>query len=70
MHWTWGDAETLAKKSVNVQKRRVDDQGLIQLFLLDPNGVKVELNFAASEVNTVDPELLNEDLVMARGTGK
>jgi hypothetical protein len=33
---------------------------------LDPNGVKVELNFDADEVKEVDPELLGEDLKMAR----
>ncbi len=63
-----GLAETLAhlrRKSVAVQKRRVDDQALYQLFLLDPNGVKVELNFDADEVKEVDPELLGEDLKMA-----
>ena len=63
-----GLAETLThlrRKSVAVQKRRVDDQALYQLFLLDPNGVKVELNFDADEVKGVDPELLGEDLKMA-----
>ena len=30
-------------------ERQVDNQGLYQLFLTDPNGVKVELNFLASE---------------------
>ena len=59
----------LQKKSVDIQKRRVDDQGLFQLFLLDPNGVKVELNFDADEVTEVDPELLNENLIMAQGAG-
>jgi hypothetical protein len=28
---------------------QVNDQGLYQLCLFDPNGVKVELNFAAAE---------------------
>ncbi|HIO32940.1 MAG TPA: hypothetical protein EYN24_00215 [Gammaproteobacteria bacterium] len=56
----------MRRKSVAVQKRRVDDQALYQLFLLDPNGVKVELNFDADEVKEVDPELLSEDLKMAQ----
>jgi catechol 2,3-dioxygenase-like lactoylglutathione lyase family enzyme len=30
-------------------ERQVNDQGLYQLFLFDPNGVKGELNFAAAE---------------------
>ena len=39
----------LQKQKVEFKERRVDDQSLYQLFLFDPNGVKVELNFAASE---------------------
>jgi catechol 2,3-dioxygenase-like lactoylglutathione lyase family enzyme len=39
----------LKKQNVEFKERRVDDQSLYQLFLLDPNGVKVELNFAAAE---------------------
>jgi len=45
-------AETIAhldRLGIAYKERQVDDQGLYQLFLLDPNGVKVELNFAASE---------------------
>ena len=36
----------------------VNDQGLFQLFMLDPNGVKVELNFSNDEVQGVEPELM------------
>jgi catechol 2,3-dioxygenase-like lactoylglutathione lyase family enzyme len=39
----------LRREGVPFKERRVDDQGLYQLFLVDPNGVKVELNFAAAE---------------------
>jgi len=39
----------LEAEGVAFQQRMVDDQGLYQLFLLDPNGVKVELNFANTE---------------------
>ena len=39
----------LREKKINVKHRRVDDQALYQLFLLDPNGVKVELNFDVDE---------------------
>ena len=35
----------LREKKVDVKHRRVNDQALYQLFLLDPNGVKVEINF-------------------------
>ena len=37
----------LDDKGIEYTKRQVDDQGLFQLFLIDPNEVKVELNFAA-----------------------
>jgi catechol 2,3-dioxygenase-like lactoylglutathione lyase family enzyme len=39
----------LERLGVPFTERQVDNQGLYQLFLNDPNGVKVELNFLASE---------------------
>lgn len=39
----------LRTQKVEFKERQVDDQGLYQLFLFDPNGVKVELNYANSE---------------------
>ena len=39
----------LDAKGIEYTKRQLDDQELFQLFLIDPNGVKVELNFEASE---------------------
>jgi catechol 2,3-dioxygenase-like lactoylglutathione lyase family enzyme len=42
--------EKLHSLGVDFKERQVNDQGLYQLFLFDPNGVKVELNFSASEV--------------------
>ena len=39
----------LDSKGIEYTKRQLDDQELFQLFLIDPNGVKVELNFEASE---------------------
>ena len=42
--------EHLKKNNVEFKERQVDDQGLYQLFLFDPNGVKVELNFEVAEV--------------------
>lgn len=39
----------LQKLKIEFKERRVDDQSLYQLFLFDPNGVKIELNFAAAE---------------------
>jgi catechol 2,3-dioxygenase-like lactoylglutathione lyase family enzyme len=39
----------LDRLGIAYKERQVDDQGLYQLFLFDPNGVKVELNFSAAE---------------------
>jgi catechol 2,3-dioxygenase-like lactoylglutathione lyase family enzyme len=39
------------------RQRQVDAQGLYQLFLFDPNGVKIELNFPAAEAEGLQPEL-------------
>ena len=39
----------LKKLGIEFKERRVDDQALYQLFLIDPNGVKVKLNFAAAK---------------------
>ena len=50
--------ENLQKHGVKFHKRRVNDQGLFQLFMLDPNGVKVELNFSNAEAQDVSPELM------------
>ena len=48
----------LQKNKVEFRKRMVSDQGLFQLFLLDPNGVKIELNFSNAEAQGVEPELM------------
>lgn len=45
-----GMIDHLKRNGIAFKERQVDDQGLYQLFLFDPNGVKVELNFANSEV--------------------
>lgn len=54
----------LRRLGVAATARRVNAQGLFQLFLFDPNGVKVELNFAAEEAdrNGITPELMASDL--------
>jgi catechol 2,3-dioxygenase-like lactoylglutathione lyase family enzyme len=39
----------LQRLKIEFRERQVNDQGLYQLFLLDPNGVKIELNFEAKE---------------------
>jgi catechol 2,3-dioxygenase-like lactoylglutathione lyase family enzyme len=48
----------LERKGIAFNERRVNDQGLYQLFVVDPNGVKVELNFEASEAGTREPQLM------------
>jgi len=42
----------------------VSDQGLYQLFLMDPNDIKIELNFANSEAieSGIKPELMASEL--------
>jgi len=39
----------LQASGVEFNERQVDNEALYQVFLFDPNGVKVELNFAAAE---------------------
>jgi catechol 2,3-dioxygenase-like lactoylglutathione lyase family enzyme len=50
--------DQLKKKGVAFKERRVNDQGLYQLFVTDPNGVKIELNFEAAEAKGREPELM------------
>ena len=52
----------LRRLGVEFKERRVDDQGLYQLFLFDPNGLKVELNFAAEEAQNRRAEVMASDL--------
>jgi catechol 2,3-dioxygenase-like lactoylglutathione lyase family enzyme len=52
----------LTAQKVKFSQRQVSDQGLYQLFLADPNGIKVELNFAAAEASDLTPELMASDL--------
>ena len=52
----------LDAKGVAYATRRVDDQGLFQLFLMDPNGVKIELNFAAAEARGIEAEVTAAEL--------
>ena len=50
--------EHLRDQKVEFRQRMVSDQGLFQLFLFDPNGVKVELNFSNTEAQGIAPELM------------
>ena len=55
----------LQKLNVPFKERQVDDQGLYQLFVFDPNGVKVELNFANSEVKGRKASVMASELADA-----
>jgi len=60
-----GLTETLAhldRLGIAYTERQVDDQGLYQLFLFDPNGVKVELNFSAAEATGRRAPVMAADL--------
>jgi len=53
----------LRARGEKFQTRQVSNAGLFQIFLIDPNGVKVELNFENAEAEGIEPELLaSEDL--------
>jgi catechol 2,3-dioxygenase-like lactoylglutathione lyase family enzyme len=63
-HATGLDAmiEHFTSKGVEFKERQVNSQGLYQLFLFDPNGVKVELNFPNSEAKGRTPGVVASDL--------
>ena len=46
---------------VDFKQRQVHDQGLYQLFMFDPNGIKIELNYANAEALGLQPELMAAD---------
>ena len=52
----------LRAEGVAFKERQVNDQGLYQLFLFDPNGIKVELNFANAEAAGLRAEVMASEL--------
>ena len=52
----------LDARGIAYRQRQVTGQNLYQLFLTDPNGVKVELNFPAAEATGLRAEVTAEDL--------
>ena len=57
--------EHLHHERIAFSQRRANGEALFQLFLFDPNGVKVELNYEAAEAEGIAPELMASDLVNA-----
>jgi catechol 2,3-dioxygenase-like lactoylglutathione lyase family enzyme len=55
-----GLKDTMARlhnRNIEFKERRANGQALYQLFMFDPNGIKVELNFDASEATGMVPEV-------------
>jgi len=60
-----GLKETMAHldaQGVDYKSRQVSNEGLFQLFMFDPNGVKVELNFDQAEAAHINAELMATEL--------
>lgn len=60
--------EHLRKEKISFTQRRANGQALFQLFFHDPNGVKIELNYAAAEAEGVAPELMASELIANSGS--
>ena len=58
--------EVLGREKIPFTKRRANGQALFQLFFHDPNGVKIELNYAAAETDGIAPELMASDFAAAK----
>ena len=52
----------LRARDVDFKQRQVDDQGLYQLFMFDPNGVKIELNYSNAEAAGLRAEVKASEL--------
>ena len=48
----------LRSRGIEFIERRAGNQALHQLFLYDPNGIKIELNFDADEAQGLEPEVI------------
>ena len=56
----------LKREKIGFSQRRANGQALFQVFLYDPNGIKIELNYAAQEAEGIEPELMASDLIAQR----
>ena len=62
--------EHLRAQGVAFSQRRANGQALFQLFFHDPNGIKIELNYAAEETAGIAAELMASELIAANsGSG-
>jgi catechol 2,3-dioxygenase-like lactoylglutathione lyase family enzyme len=52
----------LQATGIDFNQRQVDDQGLYQLFMFDPNGIKIELNFPAAEATGIKAGVMASEL--------
>lgn len=57
----------LKAEGIQFTQRRANGQALFQLFFHDPNGVKIELNYAAEEAEGIAPELTASELIANSG---
>jgi catechol 2,3-dioxygenase-like lactoylglutathione lyase family enzyme len=57
--------EHLHAQGVPFSQRRANGQALFQLFFHDPNGIKIELNYAAADAEGIEPELMASELMKA-----
>jgi catechol 2,3-dioxygenase-like lactoylglutathione lyase family enzyme len=53
----------LRSLNISFTQRRANGQALFQLFMYDPNGIKVELNYDAREAEGIAPELMASELI-------
>src|SRR5471030_2215814 len=58
--------EHLRAQGVRFSQRRANGQALFQIFFLDPNGIKIELNYAAEEARGIEPELMASSAIKAQ----
>ena len=47
---------------IDFKQRQVNDQGLYQLFMHDPNGIKIELNYAKAEAEGLRADVMASEL--------
>lgn len=59
----------LRSEGIPFSQRRANGQALFQLFFYDPNGIKIELNYAAEEAEGVSPELVASGLIANSRSG-